>query len=201
MTPKVRNIGLILIGAGALIVLGNSDFFGVLPSFIWVCALFMGGAIFWLGSHQRLALWQRIAGFAFIAVFAMSSSGEFAGTAALGFPAMAFGLMYLMNPRRWWTILPGGILASLALFVTAETLFRWNATPVLFLGFAATFTLLYLLPPYRGGQRWALYPAIFWIILTVAVNDPGHSAPGWLLPFFLIGGGTLLLWWWQKNNS
>ena len=75
------------------------------------------------------------------ALFAVVTSGRFAATAALGFPALAFGLSYLHSAKRWWLLLPAGLLGSLTLLVTFAGLFpHWDATPVLFLGFAATFT-------------------------------------------------------------
>lgn len=200
---KKRNKGLAyaLLGIGSLLFLANSGFLGALPSFIWVSLLFVLGGTFWLGSRDTLPLWQRILGFIGIGVFAVITSGRFGGAAVFGFPAMAFGLIHLRTARNWWALLPAGVLGSLALLVTFEELFpRWDATPILFLGFAATFSLLYLLSPKRGGKRWALYPAILFIVLTVLVNDPSGSMPGWLLPVLLIGGGSLMLWWWRRSG-
>lgn len=191
----------LLLGTGTLLLLANAGVLGVLPAFLWASLLFGLGAAFWLGSAGRLPAWQRLAGFAAIGVFAIVTSGRFSGVAALGFPAMAFGLVYLNSPKNWWALLPAGVLGSVGLLVTFESLFpRWDATPVLFLGFAGTFTLLYLLSPRRGGKRWALYPAILFIILTVVTNDPGGSTPGWLLPLFLIGGGAFMLWRWRRSR-
>ena len=97
-------------------------------------------------------------------------------------------------------LIPAGILASVALLIALGELFAWNATPMLFSGFVVTFTYLYLLSPGRGGQRWALYPAVLFIALTVLVNDPGSGFSS-ALPLLFIGAGVLMLWWWQRGDG
>lgn len=193
-------LGGLLIAIGLFFVLSNSGVFGNLPSFMRVVLLFALGGYVWLLTSGRLPLAARFVALSVIYVIAMASSGPYAATAALGFPAMTFALVYQARRAAWWAIIPAGVLGSLALLVTAETLIpRWDATPIMFLGFAATFTVLYLLPREQGGQRWALYPALGWIALTVLVNDPAGGA-NWFLPLVLIGAGVTLLWYWQKRK-
>jgi hypothetical protein len=203
MNARMRTIGLVLVAIGAVVFVNNSGILGVLPAFIWVSLLFALGAGFWINSRNHLLPWQRILGFTIIGVIATSTSGDLGGAAATGFVGMAFALVYLAapGPERWWALIPMGVLGSVTLLILGDELFpRWDATPLLFLGFAATFTLLYLMPRERGGRRWALYPAIFWIVMTVVVNDPGSNAPGWLLPLLLIAGGISILYWWRRGN-
>ena len=204
---RPKRLGYALLALGVFFLLTGNTLLAALPALIWVSLTLLVGAAFWLGAVPSLPPWQRMAGFFGIGIVAVITSGRFAATAALGFPALAFGLSYLYGARgakgqgakRWWLLLPAGLLGSLTLLVTFADLFpRWDATPLLFLGFAATFTLLYLLSPRRGGKRWALYPAILFIILTVLSNDPGGGTPGWFFPALFIGGGGLLLWWWNR---
>ena len=204
MTNRMRTIGLVLVAVGAVVFVNNTGILGVLPAFIWVSLLFALGAGFWINSRDNLLPWQRVLGFAIIGVVAIVTSGDLGGAAATGFIGMAFALVYLAspNPERWWALIPMGVLGSVTLMILGGELFpRWDTTPLLFLGFAATFTLLYLIPKEHGGRRWALYPAIFWIVMTVVVNDPGRSAPGWLLPLLLIAGGVTILGWWRRGNK
>ena len=194
---KFQIIAYSLVGLGVFVLVLNSGLFGVLPSFIWMLLLFACGMAYWMWSEQRFVFWQRLLGFGLIGVFSIVTSDDFAGTAALGFPALGFGLVYARDRRQWWAVIPCGILASIGLLVAFEELFpRWDALPILFLGFAATFTTLYL----RGGKRWSLFPAIVFIIVTVLVNDPGGSTPGWFLPFLLISSGFAMLWWWRRKS-
>lgn len=194
---NVQRIAYGLVGLGLVVLVINSGIFGILPSFIWLALLVTVGIGFWVWSEEALVFWQRIVGFSLIGVLAIVTSNGFSGTAALSFPAIAFGLVYLKDKRQWWAIIPSGVLASVGTLVLFDELFpRWDALPVLFLGFAATFTVLYL----RGGKRWALFPAIIFIMITVLVNDPSASTPGWFLPFVLIGSGLAMLWWWKRKG-
>ena len=198
MKREHRTLAYVLLLIGVLL-LANAGFFGALPGFLRTLSLLGLGAALWLGPKHLSSGW-RTAGFIGVGVFAIATSEEFTGVASLGFPALALALVYLSDAKRWWTIIPAGILASIATLLAFNELFAWNATPVLFLGFAATFTYLYLLSPGRGGQRWALYPAVVFIALTVLVNDPGSGLSS-VLPLLFIGAGVLMLWWWQRGSG
>jgi hypothetical protein len=200
MKPNdLKRLGPALIGVGIVLLIFNSNLLGNLPALLWLALLVAVAISLWIiGS---LPLWARIAGVVAIYIFAMATTGDLAGVAALGFPAFGFGFLYLLKPKRnWWAIIPGGVLASLALLVLFEAIFpNWGGEVVMFLGFAATFTTLYLLPAQRGGQRWALYPAIGWIVITVLANDPSGNT-GFFLPLLLIGAGVMILLWWRRTN-
>lgn len=190
--------GPLLIALGIMLLLVNSRFFALLPSMLWLCVLAGVGLSLWLVGS--LPLWVRIVGVSALYIFAMATTGAMTGVAALGFPALVFFTLHFSGRQRWWPVLPGGVLASLALLLAFEALFpRWDGIPILFLGFAATFTYLYLLPRFRGGQRWALYPAIVFSMLTLVVNDPRGNSFGWILPMVLIASGVWMLWWWRKR--
>ena len=199
--PKdIQRLGPVLIGVGTLVLIVNSNLLGTLPALIWLALLFGVAVALWMvGSIPH---WIRIAGVVVLYVLAMATSGDLAGVAALAFPASAFGVVYLLHPKRtWWAIIPCGILASVALLVLFEAIFPgWDGAAVMFLGFAATFTVLYLLPSHRGGQRWALYPAIGCIVLTVLTNDPSGDS-GFFLPLILIGAGVAILLWWRRTKK
>ena len=133
-SPRARTVAYLLLGTGLFLFLVNTGVFGALPAFLWLTLLLGVGAAFWLGSFGALSLWQRVAGFTGIGVFAILTSGSFAGVAALGFPALGFGLVYLVDSRRWWALLPAGLGGSVALLATFDLLFpRWDTTPILFL--------------------------------------------------------------------
>ena len=196
---RARFLGQLLIGLGVLAVLANTGIFGVLPSFIWVLALFTLGA--WIWVSRRFNFPQRLIVYVGVGILATVTAGQFAGTAATGFIAMAFALVWLSNTRHWWALIPAGVLGSVSLIITLGVLFpRWDTGPLFLLGLAGTFTLLYLLPSERGGQQWALIPAVALLVVTVLANDPGRHAPGWLVPVALIGTGFYLLTRWRKDG-
>jgi hypothetical protein len=196
----LKRLGPLLIGVGVVVLIFNSNLLGTLPSLIWLVLLFGVAVALWVVGV--IPHWVRIVGVAVLYILAMSTSGDLAGVAALGFPAAAFAVIYLLRPKRnWWAIIPGGVLASIALLVLFEEIFPgWDGAAIMFLGFAATFTTLYLLPALRGGKRWALYPAIGSIILTVLTNDPSGDG-SFLLPLLLIGAGVAILLWWRRSNK
>ncbi|MEX2543173.1 MAG: hypothetical protein WD314_15305 [Trueperaceae bacterium] len=201
MTPeRARLIGFALLGLGALALVANTGIFGLLPAFVWVMTLFAAGAAVWMLGAGCFAFPQRLLLFIGIGLLATTTSGRMAGTAATGFIAMAFALVYLRDARQWWAIIPAGVMAGASLVTTVETLFpRWDAGPLFLLVLAGTFTLLYLLPRERGGQGWALAPAVVLIMVTVVANDPSGRTPGWLVPLVLIGSGVAMLWWWRRR--
>jgi hypothetical protein len=201
VTPeRARLVGMGLLALGVLAFLGNSGFFGIFPAFVWVVTLFAAGAYVWRRGRGRLELGARIVLFAVIGVLATVTAGTFSGTAATGFIAMGFALVYLTDNRRWWALIPAGVMAGACLVTTLGTLFpNWDTGPLFLLMLAGTFTLLYLLPRERGGQGWALFPAVVLILVTVAANDPGGNTPGWLVPLVLIGTGAAMLWWWRRR--
>ena len=65
------------------------------------------------------------------------------------------------------------------------------------LGFATTFSIVYLLPRQLGGRNWALYPALVLIMVTVLINNPMQQ-PSPLVAFVLIAAGLLLFWYWRR---
>ncbi|MGL4608065.1 MAG: hypothetical protein ACRCYY_00040 [Trueperaceae bacterium] len=196
----LKRIGPALIAVGVVLLILNSNLLGSLPALLWLALLTAVAVSLWIVGS--LPHWVRIVGVVAVYVFALATTGNLAGVTALAFPAMGFGFVYLLRPKRnWWAIMPGGILASIALLVLCEKVFpNWGGEVVMFLGFAATFTVLYLLPKSRGGQRWALYPAIAWIVITVLANDPSGSS-GFFLPLLLIGSGVIILLWWRRTQK
>lgn len=195
-----RLVGLALVVLGVLAMLGSIPIFRLLPSFIWLVILMLGGAVVWTATSIRLPFWQRLAIYVLIGIYATASTGAFAGAAATGFISMAFLLTYLMRPRDWWALIPGGVMAAVTIVILLSNFFPgWQTGPLFMLMLSATFTVLYLLPKERGGQQWARFPALATILITLIMNDPSGRTPSWLIPLLLIGSGGLILWWIRRK--
>ena len=75
---------------------------------------------------------------------------------------LSFLLVYLQKREFWWAVIPSGTLFTLALVAALAEI---GIVPgeitggVFFLGLAATFGLVYMLPTPEGRMRWALIPA------------------------------------------
>jgi hypothetical protein len=192
MTNNDKLPGLLLIALGGLFLLANVT---TIASLFGALLFFGGGAVFLAAYYRdRDKWWALIPGSVLLALGAAALSPFLSGSLFLGFIGAGFVAVYLSDLRRWWALIPGGILLTLALVAGAETLAPgWDAGPLLFLGFAATFTALYLLPPSAGGQRWALYPAVACIALAV-LSSGFISGLASLWPLALIILGLYLMW-------
>lgn len=189
-----RGIGIILVAVG---LAGFASLLGglaALPATVWVLVIL--GIVFglWVRPLDRFSRRQRMAATVLLGVAALSGAGPITGAVPAGIAGAAFLGVWLREGKAW-ALLTGGLLGTSVLTNMAAALAPvWNPAPILFLGFAATFSLLYLLPTTRGGgRRWALAPALFFAVMTVVVNDPLRGLPGWLIPTLLIAGGATML--------
>lgn len=192
-----------LLGFGLLLLAINTNLFRLLPSMFSILFFSAVAFLFYFKTAKSLKLWMRIVGVAFIFIITVSSTGPLAEMVPLLFIAFAFFATYFNCQRCWWALIPAGVFSSLAVVVLLENLFpSWDFGSVFLLGLGATFSALYLLPGHRGGKRWAIYPAISLIILTVISNDPRDGdALALILPMIFITSGGFLLWWWNKNRK
>lgn len=107
-----------------------------------------------------------------------------------GLALLGLALIPRRYPRTWWLLILGGALVGLALTLRLNEGITW-----LCLALAASFSLLYLQPAARGGRRWAIYPAIGFILLTIVANDPRGELPKSLVIGALGGLSAAGLWW------
>jgi hypothetical protein len=120
--------------------------------------------------------------------------------------AATFTIVVSMSRKNWWAVIPAGIFANIGLVVTLNILvpqedypslpgmLNWGFyTWVLFLGFAATFGILWLLGK-TMPTRWAIYPAVGFLAVAVLFIIEGvHFSEYWLETTLLVFGLTFLL--------
>ena len=148
------------LAGAALLAMGLRD----RTRFLWVIP---GGALLGLG----LGAWL---------------GGNFGGVSFLGLTGLGFLLAYVLRPSEWWVLIPGGVLLTLALVALVEALWPGlDAAWFLFLGFAATFGVLFAL-----GHRWALWPALGLLVPLAFWEGVGEA----LFPLALVFLGAWLLW-------
>lgn len=127
--------------------------------------------------------------------FAERAASElFAGFVVLMIAAPFF-IVYFTQPKQWWALIPAGILSSVGLTALIGAIIpafddSVLLGTVLFLGFAATFGLLYL----RRGTiptEWAKVPAIVFSIIALIslVRNTGIDGG----PLILIALGVIVL--------
>ena len=192
-TGKDRNytIGWILVILGGLALLSNFGIFQGMSHLVGALFFaFLGGLA--LRHYQRKHRTGSLVG-AFV-LFGLAAaaavSGALSGFFFLGLIGAGFGAIYYTDRERWWAIIPAGTLLSLAVVAALDELApRYESGSVLFLGLAATFLLLTRLP--EDPKRWAIYPAIAFVVLAVLGLSVGGN---WLLPLALVGVGVYLLY-------
>lgn len=172
----------------------------------WIAALVLFGfalPFFVVYLFDRSRWWALIPGFALgvigvIPIMTVSLKGEYAGgliNILIGLPFLA---AYLMSRRAWWALIPAGVMISIGLMIILIGVFGDGrvtgavAPGVMFLGWAATFGVLWLRRDLHS-THWAKYPAIVLAGLGLIVIL-GSAGFNFVWPVILIGGGLLLLY-------
>ena len=194
--------GIMLVVIGALLLLQTFDVLGFLWDVVWTILLVVGGAGFlFIYVTQPKNWWAVIPGMALLGLGATVGLGIvgldnlLGGSAFLGALSVAFWLVYLRERQHWWAIIPGGVLATLAVVAGMDDIIPWIETEGLFfLGLALTFALVYLLPGLAGRQSWALIPASVLFVIGVIVTLATSSLLSFVWPALLIVGGIVLVY-------
>ena len=201
--------GLLLVGLGVLVLLQNLGVFQFGANFEAV----LFGAAFILGGFTFLAVlftnranwWAAIPGITLgsIGILILVSSllpavGSIIGGAiVLGGIALSFWVIFFLDTRNWWAIIPGGILLTLAA-ITALPQYLTSASgfivpAVFFTGFGLTFALLGIM---RFGQvrwSWPWIPAVVFIIMGVLFALSAYNLAQSIWPVALILLGLFLV--------
>lgn len=151
--------GIALMAAGVLLLL---DLLGILEAaaFVWPLIFAAAGAAFLaLFFRSRDNWWAAIPGSVFLGLAAVITvtqlwpgpAAGWAGALLFLFMGTGFGAVYVRERSNWWALIPCGVMLTLALVVALPQ--AWGGMPVaavLFLGLAATFAALSLVPVRPG---------------------------------------------------
>ncbi len=194
---------IVLVALGALFLFSNLGWLPWLTSLVWGLLFLAGGVAFLAVFYaNRSKWWALIPGFSLIGLSTVVFFGDAAVSWLFILMGLSFAAIYLNDEQHWWALIPAGTILTLALIIWAEQVFpRWNAGSLLFLGLAATFGLLYLLPKNRGGQLWAIFPAVGCLALVLVISGFSGGLWGVLLSLLLIVGGVYLLWRQRGQSS
>ncbi len=176
--------GVVLVVGGALLLLDTFNIFKG-GGLLWAILSAIGGVLFlsvYITNH--IHWWALIPGVILLAVAAMVGLDTFlpgfsglnlAGSIFLGGIALSFLLVYLVERRNWWAIIPAGVMATLAVVAGLGSNVSGEANGgIFFLGLGLTFGLVAVLPNSVGQMRWAWIPAgilgIFGVLLILATG-------------------------------
>lgn len=195
-------VGILLVVVGGLLLLQTFNVFRFVWEVVWSVLFLAAGAGFlvvYLGREEDW--WAVIPGMALLGIGALIGlsviglADLIGGAVFLGALSLAFWLVYLRRRDNWWAVIPGGVLATLAVVAGLEQVIPWAETGgVFFMGLALTFGLVYLLPTPHGQMTWALIPAavLFVVGLIVVLATSSVFQYLWPLVLILIGGYLVL---------
>jgi hypothetical protein len=194
---------------GALLILGGvlfllQNLFGFqYGDLFWALVLGLVGLFFLtVFFSNRANWWALIPGFTLLGValsvslnlIAPSLSSTLSGPIVLGSIGASFLVIYLLNREYWWAIIPCGVLLTLAFVISLENLLtEMGFVSIFFLGLAATFALVALVPTAEGKMQWAWIPAIVLALMGVIFGAFSGAFMAYLLPIALIVGGGILI--------
>ncbi len=200
-------LGVILVLFGALALLQNYTGF-VLQGDWWgivFALIFAGAGAAFLASFfadRKTNWWAVIPGFTLIGLGLLIVGGllNFRPEGVLpgiflGSIGASFLVIYFSDRVKWWAIIPGGVLVSLAIMLIAGANDNW-APVILFAGMAVTFGLVATMNEPGGRPRtWAWYPAGAMAVLAVIIASTSGPLTGLIWPILLIGAGLVMVAW------
>lgn len=157
-------IGALLILAGALGFLQAFGFLSSASDIFWGLVFLAAGAVFLFMFASGFASggwWAAFLGFVLagigVLILLPPALDRIGGAVFLGAIGLSFWAVYLTGRERWWAVIPGGVLFTLAIVSALPEQMLGGAASggVFFLGLALTFLLVALL----ANMRWAYWPA------------------------------------------
>lgn len=194
--------GLLLIAGGVFYLLNN---LGIIRwgGLVWGAAAGIAAVAFFMAViRDRQQWWALIPSMTLAALatlitldyLAPAWSGDWGGSLFLGGIGLSFALIYALDRKMWWALIPGGALLTLAVVAGLDNVEGIESGGVLFLGLGLTFLLLALVPVDEGKPlRWAFIPGGILLAMGALLSVGFERAIGYLWPAALIIGGLLLL--------
>lgn len=195
--------GVALIAIGAFFLAQQLGLFGPLQLPFWAFAFGLLGVIFLVTFFaDRRQWWGLIPGCILLglALVMVNTENHFitdqqAGGLFLFSIGLPFLLIYLLDRRMWWALIPGGVLSVLALitFVSGGAASGQLIAAILFFGLAAVFAVLRFLTRSSAYMGWATWVAIILAGIGALLLISGPVAAAVVGPAILIGLGLILL--------
>jgi hypothetical protein len=199
-------VGVIVLVFGAILLLQQV---GVLPvhgdlfGFIMAALFFTGGAAFLVVLiADKRNWWAAIPGLTLLGIsFLIGSdllfpalSGEIAPAIFMACMAASFWIIFFLDNSRWWAIIPGGVLLSVAAVIVAGSAGNGNlGVGLMFTGMALTFGVVGLLPNNGHRMNWAFIPGGILMLMGLSFLFAAGSWMRYLLPAGLVLGGIVLI--------
>jgi hypothetical protein len=189
--------GILLIVGGIMLLLQGFGIFTFVLGLLWMLLFAVAGAAFLVVFlTNRDQWWALIPGCALFGLAATVfveqvlpvDSGEWGGALFMGALSASFWLIYMTGRDRWWAIIPGGVLLTIAAVIVLSSILGGPGTGGVFLlGLGATFGLLAFLPTPQGQQKWALIPAVVLLAIGLLLMFAPIFKYVWPVALILVG--------------
>ncbi|MCS6993586.1 MAG: hypothetical protein N2117_11080 [Anaerolineales bacterium] len=197
----ILGAGLILLGG--LMLLEQMNLLQGVSSLFWGLALFAGAAYFvmFLLQNVRSHWWAvfpaaALAGIGGATLLPQALS-RWESTFFLGTMGAGFFVVYWLERNRWWAIIPGGVLLTLAALAPlndVEGVSGQSTASLFLLGLGLTFLLVALLPTPQRQNQWAYFPAAALLLFgALLATEQTAGLVVYLWPAALIAAGVLVI--------
>ena len=214
MFKDYRNLlGLLLILMGVMFGLEQLGVINITARDVILTAAYTIGALALFATFfaDRTRWWASLVGF-ILAGLAISNLLEqiapqigqrIGGPLLLAIMGLGFITIFFIDRRMWWSIIPGGVLLSLAAvsFLEQARNLPFDPAGVLFIGMGLTFLLLAMVRD--GGRRlsWGVFPGVPLLVFGLFISLGGEEIWPILWPVMLIGLGLWLLFSTMRKNK
>lgn len=194
--------GVLLVLLGIFVLLSNLDVVRIPVSAMWLIFAVIGIVFtYTFISDSRQAWWAIIPGLVFLGLAAIIgfdgnaviAGVDFTPVLILGSIGLAFLLIFLVRRDFWWALIPAGTLLSIAAITVIPQFGSGEfGAAVMFLGFAATFGILALIPTASGRMRWPLFPAAALLLVSLIIITATTDLLRFVWPVLLILAGLYI---------
>lgn len=196
-----------IFAGGLLIVVGLMTLLETLSIFpftdiLWGIVMGLGGLAFLVYLvGNRSSWWAIIPGVVLLSLSALiifdtvfpTYQGDVGGIIFLGGIGLAFWLVYGMETKRWWAIIPAGVLTTLAGTVFFDEFTQLDGGVFFLFGIAVTFALVALLPGLPGNKKWPWIPAGILFVISILALFSSLNWTSFFWAVLLIGAGLFLI--------
>lgn len=190
---------------GAAVGWGWRDFPASKPGdVVWAVFPGVAGVVFLsVYIRNRAHWWALIPAMTLLGLMVLILMGEYfpqledawGGSVILGAIGLSFWAIAITNRQAWWSVIPAGVLTTLAAITFIEPMVAADVSGgVFFLGLGLTFLLVGVFPTSQGRMRWAFIPSAVLLLMGVFLMASLVSLLDYLWPVALILLGIYLIY-------